>query len=99
MLPCAAVAWRPNVRRRTAMPVTIVAGAQWGDEGKGRVVDLLAAEADLVVRCQGGPNAGHTVINDQGEFVLHGVPSGIFSPRARCVIGAGTVVNPNGLVE
>lgn len=80
------------------MPVTIVAGAQWGDEGKGRVVDLLAAEADLVVRCQGGPNAGHTVINDQGEFVLHGVPSGIFSPRARCVIGAGTVVNPAGLM-
>jgi adenylosuccinate synthase len=81
------------------MPVTIVTGAQWGDEGKGRIVDLLAADADLVVRCQGGPNAGHTVINDRGEFVLHAVPSGIFSPRARCVIGAGTVLSPAGLVE
>jgi adenylosuccinate synthase len=81
------------------MPVTIVAGAQWGDEGKGRVVDLLAAEADMVVRCQGGPNAGHTVINDRGEFVLHTVPSGIFSPRAQCIIGAGTVLSPAGLVE
>jgi adenylosuccinate synthase len=81
------------------MPVTIVTGAQWGDEGKGRVVDLLAAEADLVVRCQGGPNAGHTVINDRGEFVLHTVPSGIFSSRARCIVGTGTVLSPAGLVE
>lgn len=81
------------------MPVTVVSGVQWGDEGKGRIVDLLAAEADLVVRCQGGPNAGHTVINDRGRFVLHTVPSGIFSPNARCIIGAGTVVNPVGLVE
>ena len=81
------------------MPVTIVAGVQWGDEGKGRIVDLLADKADLVVRCQGGPNAGHTVINDQGKFVLHSVPSGIFSPNALCIIGAGTVLNPNGLME
>ncbi|MBI3944322.1 MAG: adenylosuccinate synthase [Armatimonadetes bacterium] len=80
------------------MPATIIAGAQWGDEGKGRVVDLMAAEADMVIRCQGGPNAGHTVVNDRGRFILHSVPSGIFSPRARCVIGAGTVVNPAGLV-
>ena len=76
------------------MAVTIVAGAQWGDEGKGRVVDLLAQDADLVIRCQGGPNAGHTVVNDRGRFVLHSVPSGVFSERARCVIGAGTVINP-----
>lgn len=81
------------------MPATIVAGAQWGDEGKGRVVDLLATEADMVIRCQGGPNAGHTVVNNRGRFILHSVPSGIFSARARCVIGAGTVVNPVGLVE
>jgi adenylosuccinate synthase len=80
------------------MPVTIVAGAQWGDEGKGRVVDLLAAEADIVVRCQGGPNAGHTVINDQGRFALHGVPSGIFNARCLCAIGAGTVIDSVGLV-
>ncbi len=80
------------------MPTTIVAGAQWGDEGKGRMVDLLAGEADMVIRCQGGPNAGHTVINDYGKFVLHSVPSGVFSDRARCIIGAGTVVSPSGLV-
>lgn len=80
------------------MPVTIVAGVQWGDEGKGRVVDLLARDADMVVRCQGGPNAGHTVINDRGKFILHSVPSGIFSDSARCVIGAGTVISPEGLM-
>jgi adenylosuccinate synthase len=81
------------------MPVTVIAGAQWGDEGKGRIVDLLAQEADMVIRCQGGPNAGHTVVNDLGKFVLHGVPSGIFSPRVRSIIGAGTVISPSGLVE
>jgi adenylosuccinate synthase len=81
------------------MPATVVAGAQWGDEGKGRIVDLLAAEADMVIRCQGGPNAGHTVINELGKFVLHGVPSGIFHARAHCIIGAGTVINPAGLVH
>jgi len=81
------------------MPVTIVAGAQWGDEGKGRIVDLLAREADIVIRCQGGPNAGHTVINERGRFVLHSVPSGILNPGVRCIIGAGTVINPAGLVE
>ncbi|MCA1595287.1 MAG: adenylosuccinate synthetase, partial [Chloroflexi bacterium] len=53
------------------MPVTVIAGGQWGDEGKGRIVDLVAKDADVVVRCQGGPNAGHTVINDRGRFVLH----------------------------
>ena len=79
------------------MAVTIVAGAQWGDEGKGRVVDLLAQDADMVIRCQGGPNAGHTVVNERGKFVLHSIPSGVFSKRARCVIGAGTVFNPIGL--
>ena len=81
------------------MAVTIVAGAQWGDEGKGRVVDLLAQDADLVIRCQGGPNAGHTVVNEHGRFVLHSVPSGVFSERARCVIGAGTVISPVGLAK
>lgn len=81
------------------MPATIIAGVQWGDEGKGRIVDLLAEEADVVIRCQGGPNAGHTVINEGGKFILHAVPSGIFNPRAHCFIGAGTVVNPTGLSE
>jgi len=76
------------------MPAIAVIGGQWGDEGKGKVVDLLAEEADIVMRFSGGDNAGHTVINQFGEFKLHLVPSGIFSPRATCVIGNGAVVNP-----
>jgi len=75
------------------MTVTVVVGAQWGDEGKGRVVDYLAARADLVIRFQGGDNAGHTVVNDYGRFALHLVPSGIFHPQVYCLLGAGTVVN------
>jgi adenylosuccinate synthase len=81
------------------MPVTIVAGAQWGDEGKGKIVDLLAQDADIVMRSQGGPNAGHTIVNEYGKFALHGLPSGIFSARARCLIGAGCVVNPVSLAS
>ncbi|MBH25692.1 MAG: adenylosuccinate synthase [Myxococcales bacterium] len=80
------------------MAVTAVVGAQWGDEGKGRVVDYLAQRADMVIRFQGGDNAGHTVINHYGTFKLHMIPSGIFNPKTRCVIGAGTVVNPANLL-
>lgn len=80
------------------MSVTVVVGAQWGDEGKGKVVDLLAGSSDLVMRFQGGSNAGHTVINDHGEFALHLLPSGIFNPRCTCVLGAGTVVDPPALL-
>ena len=75
------------------MTVTAVVGAQWGDEGKGRTVDYLAQQADLVIRFQGGDNAGHTVVNEYGEFRLHLIPSGIFNPRATCLLGAGMVVN------
>ncbi|MBN1644353.1 MAG: adenylosuccinate synthase [Dehalococcoidales bacterium] len=81
------------------MPVIAVIGAQWGDEGKGKVVDLLAERADVVTRFSGGDNAGHTVINSFGEFKLHIVPSGIFSPRAICIIGNGVVVNPKALCQ
>ena len=81
------------------MTVTAVVGAQWGDEGKGRVVDYLAQRAKLVVRFQGGDNAGHTVKNDRGEFALHMIPSGIFNPETLCVVGAGTVVNPDNLMK
>jgi adenylosuccinate synthase len=81
------------------MPVTAVVGAQWGDEGKGRMVDWLAQEADLVIRFQGGDNAGHTVVNEHGRFALHIVPSGIFNPTTSCIIGAGTVVHPGGLLD
>ena len=75
------------------MSVTAIVGAQWGDEGKGRVVDYLAQKAQVVIRYQGGDNAGHTVINDKGKFALHIIPSGIFNPETLCLVGAGTVVN------
>jgi adenylosuccinate synthase len=81
------------------MPVTAVVGAQWGDEGKGRVIDYLAEAADMVIRFQGGDNAGHTVVNDLGLFRLHLVPSGIFYPATRNIVGAGTVVNPDSLLR
>ncbi len=81
------------------MPVTAVVGAQWGDEGKGKIVDWLAENADMVIRFQGGNNAGHTVVNQLGEFRLHIVPCGIFNPQTTCIIGTGTVVNPLVLLE
>ncbi len=80
------------------MPVIAVIGAQWGDEGKGKVVDLLAQEASLVVRFSGGDNAGHTVVNPCGKFGLHLVPSGIFSLHTVCIIGNGVVINPSVLI-
>jgi adenylosuccinate synthase len=81
-----------------AVPVTAVVGAQWGDEGKGRVVDYLAADVDLVIRYGGGNNAGHTVVNPQGHFKLHLIPSGIFHPSVRNLLGNGVVINPPALV-
>jgi adenylosuccinate synthase len=81
------------------MPVTAVVGAQFGDEGKGRIVDYLAQRADMVIRFQGGDNAGHTVVNDYGKFALHIVPSGVFNPIAKCIVGAGAVVNIDGLLN
>lgn len=81
------------------MTVTVVVGAQWGDEGKGRVIDYLAERADMVIRFQGGDNAGHTVVNDQGRFALHLIPSGVFHPEAYCLLGPGTVVNMDALGE
>ena len=81
------------------MPAYAILGAQWGDEGKGKVVDFLARRADIVARFAGGNNAGHTVINDQGHFSLHQVPSGIFWPQTLSVMGSGVVVNPDPLLE
>lgn len=81
------------------MPVIAVIGAQWGDEGKGKVVDHLAQKAKVVVRFSGGDNAGHTVVNTYGEFKLHLIPSGIFSPQVTCIIGNGVVVNPAVLID
>jgi adenylosuccinate synthase len=76
------------------MPVIVVVGGQWGDEGKGRVIDLLAQKAHIVARYSAGNNAGHTVVNELGEFKLHLVPAGIFYPDKACVIGNGVVIDP-----
>lgn len=80
------------------MPVTILIGAQWGDEGKGRVADWLAAQSDVVARYAGGDNAGHTVYVGDDVFKMHLVPSGILHPQVTCVLGNGMVVNPVNLV-
>jgi len=81
------------------MSFTIVVGSQWGDEGKGRVVDLLAADADLVARYYGGDNAGHTVSVGSETFKLHLIPSGIIQPQTTCLLGNGMVINPAVLVN
>jgi adenylosuccinate synthase len=81
------------------MANTILVGAQWGDEGKGKIIDVLTEEADYVIRSQGGNNAGHTVILGETRYVLHLVPSGILRPRKKCIIGNGVVVDPVGLVD
>ncbi len=80
------------------MSVVCVVGSQWGDEGKGKIVDFLAQRADYVIRFQGGDNAGHTVVNDFGEFGLHLLPDGIFWDRVVNIMGPGTVVNPDALL-
>lgn len=81
------------------MSTRVVIGAQWGDEGKGKIVDLLSSESDFVVRFQGGANAGHTLKFDDKKVVLHLIPSGIFNGDADCVIGNGVVIDPVALVE
>ena len=80
------------------MAVVAVIGAQWGDEGKGKIVDELSMNADFVVRYQGGSNAGHRVVHEKGEFVFRLVPSGILYPNTTCIIGNGVVVDPKGLL-
>ncbi len=81
------------------MPSIVVVGTQWGDEGKGKIVHLLGKEADYIVRYQGGPNAGHTVVFDGKLFVLHLIPAGILIPKKKCVIANGVVVDPASLYE
>lgn len=81
------------------MSNTILIGAQWGDEGKGKIIDYLTEEVDVVVRSQGGNNAGHTVVDGDRKFVLHLIPSGILRPDKVCVIGNGVVIDPPRLVE
>ncbi len=81
------------------MSVQIIVGAQWGDEGKGKVVDMLSEHVDIVARYQGGANAGHTVCIGESTYVLHLIPSGIFHPHITCVIGNGVVIDPSALMS
>ena len=81
------------------MPGIVIVGAQWGDEGKGKITDLLAENADAVVRFQGGNNAGHTIVRGEQEWKLHLIPSGILYPGKRCVIGNGVVIDPRVLID
>lgn len=81
------------------MPSIVVVGANWGDEGKGRIVDYLASDAAASIRFQGGNNAGHTVVNDFGTFKLHQLPSGIFNPDCTAILGPGMVISPAALTE
>src|SRR6266550_2771567 len=81
------------------MPNIVVIGAQWGDEGKGKVVDIITPHVNVVARLAGGNNAGHTVVVGREKYVLHTIPSGILHPGCRCVIGCGVVVDPGSLIE
>src|SRR6187200_137309 len=81
------------------MPATVIVGLQWGDEGKGKTTDVLAEQTAMVVRYQGGDNAGHTVVLGQEVFKVHLVPSGVLYPHIVSVIGSGVVVNPATLIE
>lgn len=81
------------------MPANIVVGTQWGDEGKGKIIDIIASRADVVVRSQGGNNAGHTVVNDGQTYKLHLIPSGILYKNTLCLIGAGVVLDPKDLLS
>ena len=80
------------------MPATVIIGTQWGDEGKGKVVDLLAADADVVVRFHGGNNAGHTLVVNGEKTVLNLVPAGVLHPGRICMLGPGVVIDPEVLV-
>ncbi len=86
------------MKRGTKMPANIVVGTQWGDEGKGKIIDILASRADVVVRSQGGNNAGHTVVNNGEVYKLHLIPSGILYPQTLCLIGAGVVLDPKDFI-
>lgn len=81
------------------MSVTIILGTQWGDEGKGKAIDTFAGDFDFVARFNGGNNAGHTIVNELGTFKIHLVPSGVFYPKVKCLIGGGVVIDPSVLIE
>ena len=81
------------------MPAIVVIGGQWGDEGKGRIVDLMARNASVVARYSAGNNAGHTIINDMGLFALHLVPAGVFYGDKTCLLGNGMAIDPAELIR
>src|SRR5688572_6288570 len=81
------------------MAVVVIVGAQWGDEGKGKIVDLLTQKAHAVVRWGGGANAGHTLVVEGKKYVTHVIPSGVLRKGVACVLGEGMVIDPNVLVE
>ena len=81
------------------MSVTVILGTQWGDEGKGKAIDTFAGDFDFVARYNGGNNAGHTIVNEYGTFRIHLVPSGIFYPKTKCLIGGGVIIDPAVLIE
>ncbi len=81
------------------MSTLVVVGSQWGDEGKGKIVDLLSEEADIIVRYQGGCNAGHTVVKEDEQYIFHLIPSGILHKGVKCLIGSGVVVDPQSLLQ
>ena len=79
--------------------VKAIVGANWGDEGKGKITDMMAQQSDIVVRFQGGANAGHTIVNHYGKFALHTLPSGVFYDHATSIIGNGVALDVNKLVN
>ncbi|MCK5455774.1 MAG: adenylosuccinate synthetase [Melioribacteraceae bacterium] len=81
------------------MSVSVLVGSQWGDEGKGKIVDILGDRFDIVARYQGGANAGHTIVIDDQQYILHLIPSGILREGVDCVIGNGVVIDPKALLE
>ena len=81
------------------MSISVIVGGQWGDEGKGKIVDLLSKNVNVVARYQGGSNAGHTVYKNDKKIVLHQIPTGILRKNNVCILGKGMVVDPDGIVE
>ena len=81
------------MRKEVGIMVSAIVGANWGDEGKGKITDVMSKEADIIVRFQGGANAGHTIVNDYGKFALHTLPSGVFYNHTTSVIGNGVALN------
>ena len=81
------------------MPTLVIEGSQWGDEGKGKITDYYAQEADVVVRSQGGNNAGHTITINNEKFALRSIPSGIFNPHIKNILANGMVINPKQMLE